>query len=659
MRSICGILNLDGRSVERGLLERMSASTIVPGPCATEHWLAGPVALTQVSSLAISGAMHETQPLASEDGRITVVADARLDNRDQLMRKLVSERIGPQPTDTELILAAYRRWNHRCVEHLLGDFAVAVWDAPTQRLFLARDSLGARGLCYFRGPDFFAFATDLTSILDLPGIEPHLNETKIAETLLDLAGDPGCSYFENIHYCPPAHCLVADSDGVRCWRYWDLDPEREIRYADDDEYAEHLLELIRAAIDSRLRPPGMVGISLSGGCDSTLLAAVAAPLVAARSRHTNDLKSFSYVFDTLKECDERAYIQPVVERCRLDAAYLPADELWTFRDLDQQPIARDGLGWDFYHLLPQAVARAAHEAGCRILLDGHYGDALFSGGGYLVADLIFERRVTALFSLLRRHWTDLDWHPDLLTNGIRQLIPWTIKRAYRAIRARPTNPGLTPARAIRHNDQEYGPNRGAWATQLAPGRRYRYWVMTASYWAETYATTEKLRRLPVQRLSPYFDRRLVEFVMALPAEQLGRPGRNRWIQRNATRKLLPEYVAERRSKTSFEPLLARGLLDMERERVHSLLQKPLIERFGWVQKGWLRAQVAAGRDWDASGYHVAKFLHLELWLRGVTQALAGERWATPYFHAVQADALKHFGIERTDFSALACPGHRA
>ncbi|MDH3716372.1 MAG: asparagine synthetase B, partial [Gammaproteobacteria bacterium] len=180
MSSICGILNLDGRPVERAMLERMSAAAMTPGPDASGYWLTGPVGLAHVAFHVTPESIHETQPLIWGDDQIVVAADVRLDNRDELMRRLREELTTRQPTDAELVLAAYRKWHHQCVAHLLGDFAFAVWDAQARQLFLARDSLGARGLCYYRGPQSFAFATDFASILDLPCVAPRLNETKIA-----------------------------------------------------------------------------------------------------------------------------------------------------------------------------------------------------------------------------------------------------------------------------------------------------------------------------------------------------------------------------------------------------------------------------------------------------------------------------------------------
>ena len=300
------------------------------------------------------------------------MADARIDNREELIRALAGEGLPPNPTDADLILAAYRRWREACPERLLGDFVFAVWDAADQKLFLARDALGGRSLATTSTAGDACSPPRWARFSTFPG-SARINEDKVADHLASLARTDE-TLFESIHYCPPAHAVVVSAAGVRKRRYWDVDPAARIRYRDDREYAEHFLELLTSATRCRMRSVGPVGLSLSGGLDSTCWRRWRRSCCRRTGLAQERLKSFSYVFDELKSCDEREYIQPVVDRLGLDATYLPGDDKWTLKDLASWPVERDYIWSDPYVLLPAAVAAAARDAGCRVLLNGHFGD---------------------------------------------------------------------------------------------------------------------------------------------------------------------------------------------------------------------------------------------------------------------------------------------
>ncbi|MDH3377251.1 MAG: asparagine synthase-related protein [Gammaproteobacteria bacterium] len=628
MSAICGIMNLDGSPLDPRSLRDMVASAISPAPDGVRYWDGGHLGFAFLGLHITPESTHEIQPYSSSD--IALVADLRLDSRDDLIASLIREDQlqKPRPTDCDILVAAYRRWGPDCVTHLLGDFAFAIWDVPKRRVFIARDSLGARGISYSCDQNRFVFASDLTSILSLPFCSPELDEDKITDALMDIETDPGHTYFKNIRHCKPGHYILVDSFGVRENKYWEPGFDKRIEYSSDDEYAEHFLELVGAATHDRMRSIGPVGVSLSGGCDSTLVAAVGAKQSCAISGP--GLKTFSNVFDTLKSCDERRFIQSAIDHCGLDATFIPSDTLWTFHDLAGQALPRDGLCWDCYALLPTAIARAASDSGCRVLLDGHFGDALFTSGRFVLADLVAEGRFRAFASIIRNHGRHIDtW--DIANNLLRPLLPASLKRIYR--RVRPAT--VAAANPALHADRLRGRRPGIrtpslFGQRVSPGRIQRYRDLTASWWTERHSTLESMLRLPMRRCSPYFDRRIVEFIMALPTEQLGRPGRNRWIQRNAMRKVLPAAVAERSSKTSFEELLRIGLLDKERTRVQHLSHNSLITRQNWVKSGWLDSQIEVGDGWDSDGYFLSKFLHFELWLRAIDESSRSNCWSTAF-----------------------------
>lgn len=633
MSAICGVVNFDGAPTDAALLRRMTGAAPWRGPDGVRHWVKGNVGLAHQAFHVTPESVRERQPLVSADGQLALVADARIDNREELIRALAGEGMPPDPTDADLLLAAYRRWREACPERLLGDFVFAVWDNAEQQLFLARDAMGGRSLCYHFDGRRCVFASEVGQILDVPGFQQRINEGKIADFLARLNHEYSETLFESVYYCPPAHAVTVSAGGVRKRRYWDIDPAARLRYRDDREYAEHFLEILTAATRCRMRAVGPVGLSMSGGLDSTLLAALATKLLPEAILPQARLKTFSYAFDELKSCDERDYIRQVVERLGLDATYVPGDDKWALKDLPRWPVERDYIWADAYTGLVNAVAAAAREAGCRVLLNGQFGDVLFIGGSYWAAELLKGGRWTDLGRAVREHHGQIQWRSCLLEHGLQQMIPARFKRMLSPLKRPPLlqrHPAFHPALAERVKLRALRA-RTADDSRLrrfsAPGQWVRLTALTDSFWAEDFGESRRYyNRFGLEAESPYFDRRIVEYAMALPADQLGRPWRNRWVQRNAMAGLVPDAVRERAEKTDFELLTARGLFERETETVRRILAKRLSVQRHFVRSDWMEKAVSNPEFSSANMFHFWQIISLELWLKGLMDP-AQTKWA--------------------------------
>jgi asparagine synthase (glutamine-hydrolysing) len=641
MSAICGIVRFDGKPVESDELETMVESSPYRGPDGTGYHIHKNAGFAHLAFHVTPESVHEKQPLISEDGRLVLVADVRLDNRDELFRKL-ELRTNPDRvlSDPELILLCWLKWERACVEHLLGDFVFSIWDSKNKTLFLARDPLGAYCVHYHHTGKQFIFASELTAILDLPFVDPVINEERVLREIEYLPRNHEETFFEKLFYLAPAHCMEITANGRRQWRYWDIDPDFQTRYESDDEYAEHLLDLVHQSTIDRMRCTGTVGISLSGGHDSTLVAANAASHLAEAQSEQSKLKSFSYVFDRLHECDERRFIEPVVEQHGLDAHYVQGDDLWTFRHLEKQTIARDHLWTNCFVNLPLSIAGAARQAGCRVLLDGHYGDALFAGSNLTVADLLSEGQFAHLFSYLNRNASAINWKRDVLLHGLGPLSPNWARKVYRQFRTNRNGiniEGLTAGKkqmAVRiRNNPELLPVPG----KMKPGAKRRYRSLMNPAWAQGFAAVRAstYNRFGIEPASPLYSQRIVEFMLSVPDDRVNRPGKPSYLQVNAMKKVLPDVVCDRQQKTSFTDLLKAGVLEKENEVVGKLLHEPLIVQQDWLDKEWLNGELQAGENWSGFGYPLSNCLHLELWLRAIKPVLQKEkRWsvAEPPFY---------------------------
>ena len=615
MSAIAAIFSRHGAPINRANLERMAAARPERGPDGQAMRIIGPAGLAHQHFWITPEEWGERQPI--DDGDTLLSCDARLDNRTQLARHLELE---PDQLrlrgDAALILLSYRKWGVDCLTHLLGEFAFVLWDAAKRQLFIARDALGARDICYYVDEQVFLIASEVSQLMAHPRIRPAVNDNRIAAYLAHLWDKPEESYYKQIQFLAPAHGMIVSEERVHMWRYWDVDPEARIRYKDEQEYADHYLELLREALRCRLRTVGPVAISLSGGLDSTSLAALAAPML---SQTTTGLSSFSYVFDELTSCDERRYIQPVVDRYQLAATYLPSDDKWPLKNLAEWPQSRDFVFADPFALLPAAVMEAAGKQGMRLLMGGYYGDVLFTGGQYWTLDMIRGKRLALLARTAFNNRSTINWRQEMFESGLRQLIPQKVARGYRRWRPRSVesiSPAIHPDLVARSDVGERLEYNGRRDKYPAPAQWHRYRSLTLSIFSQGLAATRaRYNKHGLETAQPYYDRRLIEFVMAVPAEELGRPDYDRRLHRQAMRGLLPEAVRRRRVQTGYSPLLLKGMQYEEKETVRRILSDPLVVQRKYINGDWLRKQM--GREFDLSkeSWQLWFVLSLELWLK--------------------------------------------
>ena len=619
MSGIVGIFNQDGQTPSPSLLRRMLDARPERGPDGADCWSAAGIGLGRRHFWLTPEEWGERQPLLA--GELALAADARLDNRPELGRSLGLDAAQLAATsDSGLILAAYRRWGTDGPGRLLGDYAFLLWDGGRGELFAARDPLGARGLSYTRTAGrAFVFASDVAHLLAHPDVQPALNESRVAAYLADALCPPEETFFDGIHHLAPGHALVVSAEGERLWKHWEIDPAHSVRYRDEQSYADHYLELLTEAVECRLRVLGPVAVSLSGGLDSTTIAALAAPVIATGDANGR-LRSYSYAFDELVSCDERRYIAPVVERYGLDATYLPCDDKWTLKDIDNWPTTPDYVLSDSFAWLPDAVMTVAGGDDCRVLLGGYFGDTLMTGEHYWALDMMRGGRFGLLARTVADHRAAINWRAGFVEFGFRRLIPEDLRRLYRR-RLKPRSiekpwPGIHDDLISKTDLRDRLTPPLAPENMRVPGFWQRYQSLTHVAFSQGAAAVRyQYNRRGLELLLPYLDRRLVEFVMAVPAYVLGRPGDGRKLHRQAMAGRLPEEVRLRRDPTSFAPLLVKGVADKEVATIRRVMTDAEVVRRGYIRGDWLEKQLHTGYEPSAESRLLLKAIYLELWLR--------------------------------------------
>ena len=619
MSGIAGLWRLDGRPTEFDL-DRMLVRLAHRGLDGAGAWRDASVALGQRMLHTTPESRHERQPLTNSEGDLVLTADARLDNREELCSLLCAPCSAP---DAELILRAYERWGERCPERLLGDFAFAIWDARRQIVFCARDHFGVKPFYYHHRPGhLFAFASEIKGLLALPDVPRRLNETRVADYLVPLLEDKEITFYEEIVRLPPAHRMTVTRAGVRIEQYWALDPEREIRMKSDAEYADGFREIFTEAVRCRLRSAFPVGSMLSGGLDSSSIVCVARDLLAADG--SRPLHTFSVVFPDLPECDEREYIDAVISSNGVAPHFVRGDRLSPLDDLDRALAVQDEPFYAPNLFLHWGLYGAARAADMRVILDGLDGDTTISHGiGYL-RELVgagrWVRAVREARGLSRQ--LGVATRRILLAKVLKPALSQWLRRPPRAAHASRTKAGaddiIAPnfARHVRLADRM----RALGSADRLPARTER----------QDHHRTLRLGLLPLVlevadhaarawRLEPrypYFDKRLVEFCLALPGEQKLHDGWTRMVLRRAMQGVLPPEIQWRVGKADLSAGFLRGMVDgVARPAIEALFvtSAPI---GAYVDLARLRAvhQAAASPGGERGALTIWKALTLNRWL---------------------------------------------
>ena len=584
MSGIVGIHYLDERPVDGENLTKMVDILAHRGPDGADIWVDGCVGFGHRMLWTTPESLIEKLPLENQRGDLVITADARIDNRDELIGGLqINNRQSDKIADSELILAAYEKWGEDCPKHLLGDFAFAIWDERKQILFCARDHFGVKPFYYYSSDNTFVFASEIKAIFCLPEVPRRLNEVKVAEHLSLETGDKSITFYKDILRLPPAHKMTVNCEGIGLQRYWSLDSTRKLQLSSDEEYADAFRKLFTEAVRCRLRSAFPVGSMLSGGLDSSSISCVARKLIAEKE---NRLHTFSAVFDKVTECDERIFQDAVLAQGNFEPHRFHADGASPLSDLEQVLWHQDEacsagnlyLNWNLY--------KVASKNGVRLILEGFDGDSTVSHGlGYLT-ELANIEQWFQLATHIKDYCTRVDesWQ-EVLWSWI-----WSYK----------INPIISKSRILTKVWRQ-------WRKLFRQNQRHQpaWRRLINSEFVEQVNLIERLKNQPnlprteqethyhrlmeagmvrtleilnktagaygIEVRFPFWDKRLIEFCLSLPPEQKISKGWTRMVMRRAMKDTLPQKVQWRVGKTNMYPGFERGLLKFEQARLEQII----------------------------------------------------------------------------------------
>lgn len=539
-----GRWNLDGELIDKEYLRR-AVSMISPyGPNGGGTYVNNNVGIVYRALHTTNEDCKEVQPcvLGSD---IVLAYDGRLDNRRTLLSQLPAKLSSDSP-DVSIVSSAYEHWGVDCFRRLIGDWAVSLWNPTDRSLIFAKDFVGNRPLYYALEKDKVTWSTILDPLVLLAGRSFELDEEYMAGWLSFFPAARLTPYV-GIHSVPPSS-FVRFADGkIQITKYWDFNPSTMIRYRTDQEYEEHFRTLFFESVRRRLRSDKPVIAELSGGMDSSAIVCVADNLLNAGKAEAPRLDTVSYFDDHEPNWNERPYFEMVElhrgrSGCHIDVGSISAiDAMYQNDQFAATPASRRGL---------TDSARQFNEyfstQGASILLSGIGGDEVLGGVPTPIPELANLLARAHLVSLARRlaAWALATKKPiaHLLAEVVAEFLPAQPGVAHSKILATWLNPGL-----VRRN------------TSAVRGyqRRLQLFGPLPSFQLNVYAFDTLRRQLacisppldpPHERRYPYLDRDLLEFLYAIPREQLVQPGGRRSLMRRALSAIVPEEVLKRRRK---------------------------------------------------------------------------------------------------------------
>jgi asparagine synthase (glutamine-hydrolysing) len=554
MSGIAGMLRFDGQPVSRSELDRVANALRAHGPDRSDISISGSIGFVHVLMRMTPEDRADHQPYRGQSGAM-ITADLRLDNREDILRRIgLSNQDAMTWPDSRVLLSAWERLGDAVWPMLRGPFAAAIWNPQQRLLTLARDHIGLNVVMWHRSERVFAFATMPNGLFAMNAVPRELSEEKFADFLVLNHAEHATTIYRDIFRVPPAHVMQVDAGGATKQRpYWSVRDIQPVRLPSDQDYAEGLRERLDVAVRRQMRSAHPIGCLLSGGLDSSSVAAL-----AARALHENKqrLAAFTGVprrgFDAPVAAghyaDETPYVEAIArEAGNIDVTYVENNAADDFVEIDRFFLALEGpvrnptnLGWVL------AILRLAGKQGRRVLLGGLRGNSTISWSGWsqAAAHLKRGRLLTALrqWNLYYRRTPHSRWATtrNLFIEPLMSQWPSTEQRHPRRVapwqQHSPIRPEFAAAMGV---DARARTNRHDFLYRTRPDERIRS-LLQADYAGDWYAAEKAMTGVEVR--DPTADIDVVSYCFGVPPEQYLAEGTDRSLIRRAMWGLLPEAV---------------------------------------------------------------------------------------------------------------------
>jgi asparagine synthase (glutamine-hydrolysing) len=607
-----GRWNFDGQSVDRDYLEKVKPIITPYGPDDSGSYSNTNISILYRAFHTTKESRREAQPHLTPSGAV-ITWDGRLDNRAELIR-LLGHVLTISSTDVAIVAAAYEDWGANCFPKLIGDWALSIWNPNKRSLILAKDPIGTKHLYYSLDRNQITWSTILDPLVLFAGKTFSLCEEYIAGWLSFFPAAHLTPYV-GIHSVPAAASVLIRAGMHAVNKYWDFDRNKRICYRTDAEYEDHFRTVFAEAVRRRLRSDSPILAELSGGMDSSSIVCMADSLIADGVAQTLRLDTVSYYDDSEPNWDERPYFTKVEKKrgrtgCHIDVS---SEGSLLPKFVDTPFAATPGS-------LPR-VSKAATEFRSFILtqnyvavLSGIGGDEVLGGVPTPTPELADYLLAASFRPLIHQMvaWALAERKPllSLLSDVVTSFLPTTIAGIPR--HKRPA-PWLLRKFVGRNRVALSACNTRLKLIGSVPSFEVNMHTLAV---LRTQLTSSSLPSCPTyEKRFPYLDRDLLEFLYAVPREQLVRPEQRRSLMRRALLGIVPDEILHRKRKAFMSRCSSRTtsaewnhLLEMTKRLVSSSLGIVHTQEFSNAIQMARAAQ-------ETAPVSLVRTISLEYWLR--------------------------------------------
>ena len=564
MSAIFGIINKNAGPISIPVKALMKESLMHHAPDGRSYYESEDCFLGHHRQITNNHQRNDTLPLRSES--LIITSYANISNRIPLAGLLGLPADRDTISDPKLIIEAYRKWGKDCVKYFEGEFAFAIWNETDHTLFAACDHVGLRSFYYYDSPELFVFSSEIKAVLAAKPL-PHLfDEYEIIAGVTKQFTER--TFVKEVKLWQAGHTLILPKDGIiRKEKYWQLEPQRRYAFKTNAEWGECLRELLNNFLCDKLDTNGQAGVMLSGGLDSSFVAAVAGDILRKQNKtlyaFSGRLPDASYS----KGRDERYYQDLVAKHIpNLEMVHIqPEPGTGPLSNLNVTAYQFEAIP-NLFHYLDTEIYTAARDRKISVLLNGFMGDMAVSKRRHdALYQLILKGEIKTAARLFRQLKKKQGQSlPSLLKSDIFQHLPvWKKLRALRdragekgksrgfsdAIELRITEALLNAAPYNKEMDSiPFYVNKGTL------GHIMNYYDKRAPWFG-------------FEQGSPFVSKTILEFCMDVPDEVFLSRGFRRGLIREAMEGLLPPEIQWRKDKTMYTPDFF--------ERVNT--QRPIIE----------------------------------------------------------------------------------
>jgi asparagine synthase (glutamine-hydrolysing) len=619
-----GRWNFEGQPPAPDYIEKVSATLAPYGPDSNESYSANGVRILYCAFHTTKESRREKQPCISPSGAV-ITWDGRLDNRADLISEL-RDSLTVNSTDVAIVAAAYEKWGANCFAKLIGDWALSIWNPRDRSVLLAKDPIGTKHLHYSLDDKQLTWSTILDPLVRFAGKTFEICEEYIAGWFAIMFPAAHLTPYGGIHSVPPS-CFVLLSPGKHetkhiVTKYWDFDPGKRIRYRTDAEYEEHFRSVLATAVQRRLRSDRPVLAELSGGMDSSSIVCMADVVIAQGQAQCPRLDTLTWFDESKPNWGELPHFTKVEEKRgrtghHIDAAAfkedhppLPFGAEFASDRLAATPVPNSRTS----EFLKQNAAYIKSQ-GYRITLSGIGGEV--TGDGVPtptpeLQNLLARARFFTLYGQLKA------WAAKMRKKRLPLL--WD---AVRGFAPQDAPEYVTPAAPWFHPDFTRR-NRAAFRGYssriklLGPLPSFQGHIdhlsATRRFLANWSLQSEPLREIRF----PYYDRDLLEFMFAIPREQIVRVGQRRSLMKRALVGIVPDKVLNRKKKEAVPQESPKGS-PKEPPYLPEIGQHIVSSAIGIVDPDrFAEALQKARRNEDVPIGSLNRTLTLESWLRHLT-----------------------------------------